>query len=188
MELREIMGKRSGGFTFIELLTTSAILSILISFSIPAFSRWVPGYKLRGATRALYSDFATARMTAVNQKGECAVVFDKAHNRYRIWSGGANKVYDSASGDDVLMRTVDLGSYGHGVAYGNGSATVPIGASFGDGITFLSNRLVFDSRGTVKSATGGYVYLQNSLSASHAVGVLGSGVILMKRWTGTAWE
>jgi prepilin-type N-terminal cleavage/methylation domain-containing protein len=179
---------RSGGFTLIELLATSAILSILVSFSIPAFSRWVPGYKLKGATRALYSDFAAARMTAVNLRGECAVVFDKDNNRYRIWSGGPNKVYDDASGDDVPVRTVDLANYGNGIGYGNGCATVPIGASFGDGITFTSNRLVFDSRGTVKGAAGGYVYLQNSLNSSHAVGVLGSGIVLMKRWTGKEWE
>jgi prepilin-type N-terminal cleavage/methylation domain-containing protein len=186
MKFRESMRKWSGGFTLIELLATAAIFSILVSFSIPAFSRWVPGYKLKGATRALYSDFAAARMTAVNLKGECAVVFDKSNNRYQIWSGGANKVYEDASGDDVLVRTVDLGNYGNGIGYGSGSATVPIAGSFG--AFEPNNRLVFDSRGTVKSAAGGYVYLQNGLNSSYAVGVGDAGVISLKRWTGKKWE
>ena len=188
MKFKKSTLKRSGGFTLIELLATSAILSILMSISIPAFSRWVPGYKLRGATRDLYSDFAVARMTAVNLKGECAVVFNTSTNQYRIWACGPNKVFDNASGDDVLVKTVDLSHYGKGIRYGSGRAASPIGGTFGDGITFQSNRLVFDSGGTVKSATGGYAYLQNHMNASYAVGVIGSGVILLKKWTGTKWQ
>ena len=188
MKFRESTLKRSGGFTLIELLVTSTIVSILMSISIPAFSRWVPGYKLRGATRDLYSDFAVARMTAVNLKGECAVVFNTSTNQYRIWACGPNKVFDNASGDDVLVKTVDLSHYGNGIGYGSGTATSPIGGTFGDGITFQSNRLVFDSRGTVKSATGGYAYLQNNMNACYAVGVIGSGVILLKKWTGAKWQ
>ncbi len=173
--------KRAGGFTLVELLATSAILSILMSFAMPAYSRWVPGYKLRGATRELYSDFALARMTAVNQKGECAVVFDTNTNQYRIWGYGPNKVFDNAGGDDVLIKTVNLSHYGSGVRYGGGSATSSIGGTFGDGVTFQANRLVFDSLGMMKSATGGYAYLENRMKACYAVGVIGSGVILLKR-------
>ncbi len=188
MRIRRKIVKRSGGFTLTELLAATAIISILTTFSIPAFSRWVPGYKLRSAARDLLSDLALARMTAVNQKGECAVVFDTTRNRYRIWSAGPNKVFDNASGDDMLVKTVNLGQYGSGIGYGNGSATSPLGGTFGDGITFLSNRLIFDPSGMLKSLTGGYVYLQNSRHGSCAIGVLGSGVILLKKWTGKEWQ
>jgi hypothetical protein len=40
----------------------------------------------------------------------------------------------------------------------------------------------------INSITGGYVYLQNNRSNTYAVGALGTGVILMRRWTGTAWQ
>jgi Tfp pilus assembly protein FimT len=106
-----------------------------MSISIPAFSRWAPGYKLRGATRDLYSDFAVARMTAVNLKGECAVVFNTSTNQYRIWACGPNQVFDNASGDDVLVKTVDLSDYGKGIRYGSGEHLAYRG-TFGDGITF----------------------------------------------------
>jgi type IV fimbrial biogenesis protein FimT len=180
--------KRSQAFTLMELMATTAILSVLMTFAVPAFIRWLPGYRLKGAARDLYSELAAAKMTAVNQKGECAAVFSRVNHRYQIWSGGNNKVYDNASGDDVLLKTVDLSGYGSGVRYGKGSAGSPIGGTFGDGITFSSNRVVFDSRGMVKSLTGGYVYLQNNRKACYAVGVLGSGVILLKRWIGTDWQ
>ena len=187
MQFTRSPGMRSGGFTLIELLATSAILSILMSFAVPAFSRWVPGYKLRGAARDLYSDFAMARMTAVNLKGECAVVFDKDNNRYGIWSCGPNRIFENGSGDDAPLKTVELSRYGNGIRYGHGGASAPIGETFGDEITFSWNRLVFDSGGMLKGFPG-YVYLQNSRNASYALGVLGSGVISLKRWTGTKWQ
>jgi prepilin-type N-terminal cleavage/methylation domain-containing protein len=182
------MMKRAAGFTLMELMTTTAILSVLMTFAVPAFVQWLPGYRLKGAARDLYSEFAAAKMTAVNQKGECAVAFSANKQRYQIWSGGNNRVYDNGGGDDVLLKTIDLTGYGSGVRYGKGSAASPIGATFGDGITFSSNRVVFDSGGMVKSLTGGYVYLQNNRNACYAVGALGSGVIVLKRWMGTDWQ
>ena len=179
---------RPGGFTLVELLIATAVVAVLMCISIPAFSRWVPGYKLRGATRDLYSDFALARMTAVNVKGECAVVFNPGTNQYCVWACGPNRVFDNAGGDDVLLKKVNLGHYGQGIRYGSGKAASPVGGTFGDGVTFQSNRVVFDPRGTVKSATGGYAYLQNSLDAAYAVGVVGSGIILLKRWTRAGWQ
>jgi type IV fimbrial biogenesis protein FimT len=182
------MTTRAEGFTLTELMATTAIFSILMTLAVPAFVQWLPGYRLKGAAKDLFSELGAARMMAVNQKGECAVVFSADEQRYHIWSGGSNKVYDNGSGDDVLLKTVDLTGYGSGVRYGKGSATSPVGATFGDGITFSSNRLVFDSGGMVKSLTGGYVYLQNDRNACYAVGALGSGVLLLKRWMGTNWQ
>jgi prepilin-type N-terminal cleavage/methylation domain-containing protein len=182
------MMKPAAGFTLVELMATTAIFSVLMTLAVPAFVQWLPGYRLKWAARDLYSQFAAAKMTAVNQKGECAVVFSATEQRYQIWSGGNNKIYDNGSGDDVLLKTVELTGYGSGVRYGKGSADSPIGASFDDGITFSSNRAVFDSGGMVKSLTGGYVYLQNDRNACYAVGALGSGVILLKRWMGTDWQ
>jgi len=172
----------------LELMAITGVLSILMTISIPAFSRWVPSYKLKGAARDLFSDLNKAKMTAVNQMGECAVVFDITNNCYRVWSGGTNRVYDNASGDDVLIKTVNLTEWGNGLRYGNGNASSPIGETFGDGVTFSSNRVVFDSRGMINSLTGGYVYLQNNRNGVYAAGVQGSGVILLRRWTGATWQ
>jgi prepilin-type N-terminal cleavage/methylation domain-containing protein len=180
--------ERSQGFTLVELVATTAILSVLMSFAVPAFTQWLPGYRLKRAARDLYSEMAAAKMTAVNQQGECALVFSGDDHLYQVWSSGDNKVFDGAKGDDVLLKTIDLAGYGSGVRYGEGSAGSPIGGTFGDGITFSSNRVVFDSRGMVKSLTGGYVYLQNNRNACYAVGALGSGVVVLKRWIGKNWR
>ncbi len=172
-----------------ELMVTTVVLSILMTFAVPAYIQWIPGHRLKGSARDLYAELAAAKMTAVNQIGECAVVFSADNLRYQVWSGGSNKVYDGATGDDVLLKTVNLSRYGSGIRYGNGAAASPVGGSFGaKGITFASDRVVFNSRGMINSLTGGYVYLQNNRNACFAVGALGSGVILVKRWTGTTWQ
>jgi len=38
------------------------------------------------------------------------------------------------------------------------------------------------------ASMGGYVYLQNSKNNTYKVGVWSAGVIVMRRWTGSAWQ
>ena len=57
--------KRDQGFTMLELLITIVILCVLLGLSIPGFSSWLPKYRLRGATRDIYSNLQLAKMTAV---------------------------------------------------------------------------------------------------------------------------
>jgi prepilin-type N-terminal cleavage/methylation domain-containing protein len=185
------------GFTMIELIITIVILCALLGLAIPAFSNWVPNYRLRGAVRDIYSDFQYAKMTAVKDRAGCGVLFDRAGNLYRVVSSGPNRSFESTSGavggDDVVLRTVNFSEYGSGVAYGHGSATAAIDANFGDNVTFEEDGVVFDSRGMVfrpsgAASAGGYVYVQNNRNNTHAAGVWTSGVVVMRRWTGTAWQ
>jgi hypothetical protein len=97
-----------------------------------------------------------------------------------------------------VEKTLVLSSqYGSNTRYGHAGATVNAqdgGASFDDEISFSEitgandNTVVFNSRGMINSLAGGYVYLQNDANSTYAIGVLGSGVILMRKWNGAAWE
>jgi type IV fimbrial biogenesis protein FimT len=190
--------KREQGFSLLELMITIIILSVLLGLAIPAFSRWLPNYRLRGASRDIYSNLQLAKMTAVKDRAGCGVLFDVAGSRYRVVSSGPNRSFESTSssvgGDDVTLKTVDFAEYGSGVGYGPGSATGGFGGGgFDNNVTFQDDGVVFDSRGMTLSptgavSTGGYVYLQNNKNNAFAVGALGGGVIVLRRWTGSAWQ
>jgi type IV fimbrial biogenesis protein FimT len=191
--------KRDHGFTLLELMITVVILCVLLGIAIPAFSIWIPNYRLRGAARDIYSNFQLAKMTAVKDRARCGVLFDVANGRYRVVSPGLNRTFESTSssvgGDDVVLKTVNFSEYGSGVGYGNGSATSGVeGTGFDNGVTFAEEGIVFDSRGMVfrpsgpATTTDGYVYLRNNKNGAYAVGVLSSGVILIRRWAGTTWQ
>jgi len=189
--------RRQEAFTFIELLATLVVLGIVTSIAIPTFSRWLPNYRLKSAANDLFSELQSAKMQAIRDNGECALVFNAGGGSYQVISGGADGDYSTA-GDNVVQKTFTLSQYGSGTAYGSGNATTNAtqggGALPGDGISFSEvtgandNTVVFNSRGMINSSAGGYVYLQNSKNDTYAVGVLGSGVIRMKKWDGSAWD
>jgi prepilin-type N-terminal cleavage/methylation domain-containing protein len=178
---------KKNGFTMIELLVTFVILGIVSAIAIPGFARWYPGYRLKNASRDLYSNMQLAKMGAVRNNGEWAIFFNAGGGSYQVISGGADGDYSTA-GDNIIEKTITLADYESGVSYGHGSATAPIGSAFGDEITFNANTVVFNPRSMINSITGGYVYLQNNKNNTYAVGALGTGVILMRSWTGTAWQ
>jgi len=190
--------KREQGFTLIELMITIIILSVLLGLAIPGFSRWLPNYRLRGAARDIYSNLQYAKMTAVKDRAGCGVLFDVASSRYQVISSGPNRTFESTSGsvggDDVVLKTVNFSEYGSGVAYGHGSAGAAIGSGFDNNVTFPGDGVVFDSRGMVLSPSGAasmdeyYVYVQNNKNNTYAAGVWSAGVIVMRRWTGSAWQ
>lgn len=183
------------GFTVLELLITIIILSVLLGIAIPSFSSWLPKYRLRGAARDIYSNLQLAKMTAVKDRARCGVFFNVAANSYQVISSGPNLTFGDI--DDSTPRTVNLSEYGSGVGYGHGSATQTAtttpDTSWDNNVTFPGDGVVFDSRGMIVSpsgsgSTGGYVYLQNNKNSTHAIGVWSSGVIVMARWTGSAWQ
>ena len=182
------------GFTLIELLTALIILGILAAIAIPGFSRWLPNYRLKMAARDLYSNMQLAKMAAVRNNRNWAIVFDPGQKRYFVCSDdGANDTWDGPGVDDVVERTVDFSDYESGVDYGHGNATTNAtqgGGAFPDNdisYTTPDNVAIFSPRGTVNNL--GYVYLSNNKGLSYSVGTPTiSGAIILRRWTGTSWE
>ena len=78
---------KKGGFTLVELMGILVVMGILASVAIPGFSRWMPGYRLKGAARDLYSDMQLAKMEAARNNAECALIFDQANNSYQLVPG-----------------------------------------------------------------------------------------------------
>jgi prepilin-type N-terminal cleavage/methylation domain-containing protein len=153
-----------GGFTLIEMLVIIAILAIAASIAIPVFSRWMPRYRLKSAATDLFSNMQLVRFGAIKQHTNSSITFSTSPHQYQ---------YTHPTSGTLI--TVVLGDYGSGVYFHGPS-----------GQTFSTSPITFNSRGL---SNQGYAYLSNqNNSAFYRVGPLSSGVILLRKWNGSAWE
>lgn len=187
---------RNSGFTLVELGVVLAVLSIMAMLTIPNFDSWRTNMLMKSASRDLYSTLQEARLLAIKNNDDTAVVFDTANNRYHLCDGqGADGSWTGANdalgtGDNSIVRTGDLTSDNLTVQYGSGIVpagnSVSGGALPGDGITYASNCVTMNSRGTGKA---GYVYIEDGDSTlAYAVGTQSSGLIRLLKWDGGTWQ
>jgi prepilin-type N-terminal cleavage/methylation domain-containing protein len=177
MRLNLKIPKKESGFTLIETMVVAGILAILAGMAIPAFTQWLPNYRLKSAAQDIYSDLQSAKMEAVRVNNTGTVIFDQTNNRYT-----------KADGTTV----VNLDEYESEVGFGGGNATLEVDNSTPLGSDFViydptDNQAIFNSRGMCESS--GYIYITNSKGTAYAVGCLPSGVILLKKWDDSAgWQ
>ncbi|MDB9823336.1 GspH/FimT family pseudopilin [Deltaproteobacteria bacterium] len=175
--------KCSFGFSLMELMITLAILGILATIAVPAFSSWLPEYKLKCAVRDIYSNMQLAKMTAVRANEKYRLVFSNA--------GGGSYILQRP--DETTEKSIGFLDYdpSGNIGYGRGNATKAATTSGGslpsDFISYQYNKAVFNSRGT---GSPGYVYLANSMGTAYAIGTWSSGIIVMKKWNEEtdSWE
>lgn len=186
-----------GGFTVTEVMAVMLIIGILMGVAVPVFLSWLPNMKLKSAARDLYSRMQNARMLAVKENREWAIVFDTANNRYYVcndqgadgtWTGAADL---TGTGDNTIVERFDLTTYQYGIGFGHGNATQ--NATSGGGpfpaneVSFPNSAVIFNPRGTVSQA--GFVYLDHQgNSTTFAIGALTSGSIRLRQWFGTGAE
>jgi hypothetical protein len=132
---------------------------------------------LKGAVRDLYSNLQLAKAGAIRDRADWAIEFPGG-NTYRVVARWGT--------DDVEYKTVSLGEYGSGVAFGAGNA----GASIdGGSLTAVpTNPIVFNSRGFTTDEAAVFAYLTNNKNTAFTVGTWASGAVVLRKWNGSDWE
>ncbi|MBF0497413.1 MAG: prepilin-type N-terminal cleavage/methylation domain-containing protein [Deltaproteobacteria bacterium] len=182
LEARPARFQDRPGFTMLELLVAVGLLVVIITVALTSINSDMPNTRLKDAARDVFNNIQSAKLGAIKDNSNYAVIFNTAGQSYSVVSG----CHQDATGGTVL-RTVNLtttykgnvafGDSGHGPVTLTGPPPVPLAQ--------LAN-LVFRPDGTVLQ-TGG-VYLANIKNGAYAVIVPSlSGGASIFRWKGTAW-
>jgi Tfp pilus assembly protein FimT len=128
----------------VELLVVVAILSILGVVTGLFLLKYLPEHHLRSATSSLSQDLRQAQMGALKRLRPWAVNFDTATHVYQIIDFGPT----SNAGDDIIVKTVNLMSYGGTIRFEAGTDAQ---AQFNeDGMGAGTVRILLsNSRGTI---------------------------------------
>jgi len=158
--------KRKRGLTIIELVVVMCILGIMVLIAIPNIGRWLPRYRLRSAARDVASNMQLARLGAIKDNREWAIIFNVTGQSYRIISDrGPDGNWDTA--DDIGYKG-DVSPW------------------------TLSTRSLCDDPNIQNpggTSTAGTVYLQNNRNGAMAIRVDSStGIIRMWKWNFPGWE
>jgi prepilin-type N-terminal cleavage/methylation domain-containing protein len=172
--------QKHSGFTIVELMTVIAILAVMTAIAVPNFLSWIPEKRLMSASDDVFSNLQYARIGAIRNNTDWALEFNTGANSYIVLS--------DYKGTNTVVKSVALSSYGSGVCYGMGRAAKPKGSSKpADGVSYLANRAIFNSRGMANKL--GYVYLTNDFGSAVVAGTPAlAGVVVQKVWTGSGWE
>ena len=88
---------RGIGFTLVEMITVLAIMTIIMAFAVPMFSRFTAGTRLGTASRDISTALRTARSYAITQRNNHAVNFNLGPDDGLYWiyyDGNTNNVVD----------------------------------------------------------------------------------------------
>jgi type IV fimbrial biogenesis protein FimT len=145
------------GFTFLEALMTLLVIGIIAAFAIPAFSTWLPDYRLKAAARDLFSSFQLAKIAATKNGTYSTICFrqpmgSKTYSYVVFVDANNNLEYDP--GEEVLVRRL----WGEGDQYQGVAFDLSKGG--GNGLTFSNNddgipAVAFQASGIPTSNSGG---------------------------------
>lgn len=173
-----------------------SVIAIMVMLIVPNYTSWRTSMSLKAASRDIYTAMQEAKLVAIKRNADTAVVFDSANNRCYVcddpgadgsWTGPGDL---TGTGDNNILNTIDLSTYNVAIQFG--ATSVPAGNSVsggalpGDGISYSSDCLTMNPRGTGKS---GYVYIEDQATTkTYAVGTQSSGLVRLLKWEGGNWK
>ena len=174
---------KKNGFTLLELIVIIVVFMALVMVAIPGFSRWLPNYRLRAATRDLFSNLQHAKLTAVKRHRTCAIAFNQDVGGtiydYAVYVDMDNDLELDAA--DEVLTTVLFAERYTGVIFdtsqGGGDGiddTIIVNDDGNPAIGFLSNGFSVDNNG---DPVAGSIYLTNTTGRQREVMVSSAGNI-----------
>lgn len=148
---------KTTGFTLLELVTTISIMAIISAVSIPALYSYAATNHLQSATHDLYSNLQATRMKAIRGGNRWAILF-KSFGYHVVNCGVDNTCSTTATGDDAIVKTVNLSQEYPGVTF------------FQD---YTGKLLVFNSEGSSNANTITFVNTKNDTPLSIVVSSTG---------------
>jgi prepilin-type N-terminal cleavage/methylation domain-containing protein len=76
------------GFTLVEVMTVSAVISILTMIAVPAYQQWNARYQLRQATEEVAGNLKLARMAAMSRGSSVVVTLALVGGKANLSTGG----------------------------------------------------------------------------------------------------
>lgn len=156
--------KRVQGFTLMEAMMVLAIISTMV-FCVPAFNSWFQRQGVTLAAEQLRADLQLARIMAINQKKNCAIVIhDPTPNQYR---------------NSLNQQITDLAAYRGRVGF----------LAIGPDKDNAKTQIVFNRQGMSTSAVAVNLFLTDQEKHTiYRVQVRGPGGISVARWQGGGWH
>ena len=142
--------RKESGFTLIELMVAITIVSIIVAIAVPSWNRWIPSYRLKRATRDVFSSFQQAKLEAVRRNVNVILIFDLGNQKYDMY------VDDDGNFDnnEPMLGTLQM----------PGKVTL-VSANFSGG----TQQAGFDSRGLPAASRWGTVTLNNTKGISRNI-------------------
>lgn len=81
---------RDSGFTLIEVLVTTALLGVLMTFAVSGWSSWARSSEHTGTAEAIESVMRQTQQRAVTEGRSMCVLFDPAADRYSVFRGSCD--------------------------------------------------------------------------------------------------
>ena len=72
------------GYSLTELLTTIAVLGVVLAIAVPDYSKWVLKRQVNKESQKLYMDLMLARISAIKNNNDVLVTFNAGSNQYQI--------------------------------------------------------------------------------------------------------
>ncbi len=100
---REAAGRRSRGFTIIELMTAITIIAVLIGLGVPSLASYLQGSKLASAANSYYAGVQLARTEAIRRNLPVQFILTNT----AIANGIENSAALNSNGQNWVVRVLD---------------------------------------------------------------------------------
>jgi len=157
--------KNNHGFTIVEIVVTTVIISILATIAVTALINWLPNFRLKTAASALFADLQSVKTEAIKRKANVVVLFDSPNDEYSMFvdngDGGGTRDDFIINGSEETLKTITL----------NSDIVLNPGDFNGTQATG------FNQRGFPAGNRNGFIVMQNAQSRFYRITISASGSI-----------